>query len=228
MGRCPLGSIGAVDVSTWTGRRDCAMLTLDARTGLRASELVCLTVADAHFVPARTSTAWARPRAGGDDRMHARIADGDICGCRALRSLRRRRLAVRLVGGTTRSGERGTGGECSEVLVGLRSGIAGSSTAHSTSDRRCWVAKNYGSSVKQAIRGLRRKGMSKSRLPTLLVPRAGEGAAAAAARAVAAAAWAAAATERKRHHRPQGRQEVRLGHPVRTGMALQSLTREWR
>ncbi len=35
--------ITAVDVSTWTGRRDRAMLMLAALTGLRASELVGLT-----------------------------------------------------------------------------------------------------------------------------------------------------------------------------------------
>jgi len=41
--------IDAVDVSTWTGRRDRAMLMLAAQTGLRASELVGLTIADVHL-----------------------------------------------------------------------------------------------------------------------------------------------------------------------------------
>jgi integrase/recombinase XerD len=41
--------ITAVDVSTWTGRRDRAMLMLAAQTGLRASELVGLTIADVHL-----------------------------------------------------------------------------------------------------------------------------------------------------------------------------------
>lgn len=41
--------IAAVDTSTWTGRRDQAMLMLAAQTGLRASELVGLTVGDVHL-----------------------------------------------------------------------------------------------------------------------------------------------------------------------------------
>jgi integrase/recombinase XerD len=41
--------IAAVDVSTWTGRRDRAMLMLAAQTGLRASELVGLNIADVHL-----------------------------------------------------------------------------------------------------------------------------------------------------------------------------------
>jgi integrase/recombinase XerD len=41
--------ITAVDVSTWTGRRDRAMLMLAAQTGLPASELVGLTIADVHL-----------------------------------------------------------------------------------------------------------------------------------------------------------------------------------
>ncbi|MGO9959343.1 MAG: tyrosine-type recombinase/integrase [Solirubrobacteraceae bacterium] len=41
--------IEAVDVSTWTGRRDRAMLMLAAQTGLRASELVGLVVGDVHL-----------------------------------------------------------------------------------------------------------------------------------------------------------------------------------
>jgi integrase/recombinase XerD len=41
--------IAAVDISTWTGRRDRAMLMLAAQTGLRASELVGLTIADVHL-----------------------------------------------------------------------------------------------------------------------------------------------------------------------------------
>ena len=41
--------LAAVDVSTWTGRRDRAMLMLAAQTGLRASELVGLNVADVHL-----------------------------------------------------------------------------------------------------------------------------------------------------------------------------------
>jgi len=41
--------IAAVDVSTWTGRRDRTMLMLAAQTGLRASELVGLNVADVHL-----------------------------------------------------------------------------------------------------------------------------------------------------------------------------------
>jgi integrase/recombinase XerD len=41
--------INAVDVSTWTERHDRTMLMLAAQTGLRASELVGLTVADVHL-----------------------------------------------------------------------------------------------------------------------------------------------------------------------------------
>jgi integrase/recombinase XerD len=45
----PDALILAVEVSTWTGRRDRAMLMLPAQTGLRASELVGLTIADVHL-----------------------------------------------------------------------------------------------------------------------------------------------------------------------------------
>jgi integrase/recombinase XerD len=41
--------IGAPDRSTWTGRRDHAMIMLDVQTGLRASELTGLTCADVHL-----------------------------------------------------------------------------------------------------------------------------------------------------------------------------------
>ncbi len=41
--------IAAADTSTWTGRRDQAMLMLAAQTGLRASELVGLAVGDVHL-----------------------------------------------------------------------------------------------------------------------------------------------------------------------------------
>jgi integrase/recombinase XerD len=41
--------IAAVDASTWTGRRDRAMLMLAAQTGLRASELLSLNVGDVHL-----------------------------------------------------------------------------------------------------------------------------------------------------------------------------------
>lgn len=37
------------DRSTWTGRRDHALILLAAQTGLRASELTTLTCADVHF-----------------------------------------------------------------------------------------------------------------------------------------------------------------------------------
>jgi len=39
----------APDQSTWTGRRDHALLTLAIQTGLRATELTSLTVSDAHL-----------------------------------------------------------------------------------------------------------------------------------------------------------------------------------
>ncbi|GAA4382469.1 tyrosine-type recombinase/integrase [Agromyces bauzanensis] len=38
--------LGACDRSTWTGRRDHAMLLLTAQTGLRISELISLTITD--------------------------------------------------------------------------------------------------------------------------------------------------------------------------------------
>ena len=41
--------INAPDAGNWTGRRDRAMLMLAAQTGLRASELLSLTVADVHL-----------------------------------------------------------------------------------------------------------------------------------------------------------------------------------
>ncbi|WP_052710888.1 tyrosine-type recombinase/integrase [Pseudofrankia sp. DC12] len=41
--------IAAPDQATWTGRRDHALLTLAVQTGLRASELTALTVADLHL-----------------------------------------------------------------------------------------------------------------------------------------------------------------------------------
>jgi integrase/recombinase XerD len=41
--------LNAPDRSTWTGRRDHALLLLDAQTGLRASELIALTPADVHL-----------------------------------------------------------------------------------------------------------------------------------------------------------------------------------
>jgi integrase/recombinase XerD len=41
--------IDAPDRSTWTGRRDHALLLLAAQTGLRASELIALTPADLHL-----------------------------------------------------------------------------------------------------------------------------------------------------------------------------------
>jgi integrase/recombinase XerD len=41
--------INAPDAGSWTGRRDRAMLMLAAQTGLRASELVSLIVADVHL-----------------------------------------------------------------------------------------------------------------------------------------------------------------------------------
>jgi len=41
--------IGAVDTTTWHGRRDQTLLTLAAQTGLRVSELTGLTIADVHL-----------------------------------------------------------------------------------------------------------------------------------------------------------------------------------
>ena len=41
--------IAAPDTATWTGRRDRAMLMLAAQTGLRASEIVGLTIGDVHL-----------------------------------------------------------------------------------------------------------------------------------------------------------------------------------
>ena len=41
--------LDAPDRSTWTGRRDHAMLLLATQTGLRASELIGLTIADVHL-----------------------------------------------------------------------------------------------------------------------------------------------------------------------------------
>ncbi len=78
--------LAAPDLSTWTGRRDHAFLTLAVQTGLRVSELSALTVADLHLgtgphiachgkgrkdriTPLTTTTvtilrAWACERAG--------------------------------------------------------------------------------------------------------------------------------------------------------------------
>jgi len=41
--------LAATDETTWTGRRDRAMLALACQTGLRASELIALTVGDVHL-----------------------------------------------------------------------------------------------------------------------------------------------------------------------------------
>ena len=41
--------IGAVDTTTWHGRRDQTLLRLAAQTGLRVSELTGLTIADVHL-----------------------------------------------------------------------------------------------------------------------------------------------------------------------------------
>jgi site-specific recombinase XerD len=41
--------LAASDLSTWTGRRDHALLTLAVQTGLRVSELAALTIADLHL-----------------------------------------------------------------------------------------------------------------------------------------------------------------------------------
>lgn len=41
--------VAAPDPTTWTGRRDRAMLMLDCQTGLRASELLALSIADVHL-----------------------------------------------------------------------------------------------------------------------------------------------------------------------------------
>jgi len=41
--------LAACDQTTWTGRRDHAMLTLAIQTGLRATELISLNAADAHL-----------------------------------------------------------------------------------------------------------------------------------------------------------------------------------
>lgn len=41
--------LAATDQATWTGRRDRAMLALACQTGLRASELICLTAGDIHL-----------------------------------------------------------------------------------------------------------------------------------------------------------------------------------
>src|SRR5665647_2531920 len=40
--------LAAPDTSTWTGRRDRALLTLAVQTGLRVSELTSLTASDIH------------------------------------------------------------------------------------------------------------------------------------------------------------------------------------
>src|SRR4051812_37166243 len=41
--------LASPDRSTWTGRRDHTLLLVAVQTGLRASELICLTCADAHL-----------------------------------------------------------------------------------------------------------------------------------------------------------------------------------
>lgn len=41
--------LAAPDLSTWTGRRDHALITLAVQTGLRVSELATLTIADLHL-----------------------------------------------------------------------------------------------------------------------------------------------------------------------------------
>jgi site-specific recombinase XerD len=52
--------LASPDPTTWTGRRDHALLLLAAQTGLRASELTTLTCADIHLGTARTAAATAK------------------------------------------------------------------------------------------------------------------------------------------------------------------------
>jgi integrase/recombinase XerD len=80
--------IGAVDTTTWHGRRDQTLLVLAAQTGLRVSELTGLTIADVHLgagphvscrgknrrsrctpltpPTVKALTSWLAERAGGD------------------------------------------------------------------------------------------------------------------------------------------------------------------
>ena len=58
----------ACDQSTWTGRRDHALLLLAVQTGLRISELTGLTRATCTSAPARTSPATAKDAKTGSPR----------------------------------------------------------------------------------------------------------------------------------------------------------------
>ena len=60
--------LAARDRSTWTGRRDHAMLVLAIQTGLRISELTGLTRQDITSPPAPTCTASARAAKNGAHR----------------------------------------------------------------------------------------------------------------------------------------------------------------
>ena len=81
--------INAVAVSTWTGRRERAMLMLAAQTGLRASELVGLAIADVHL-----GTGGARqlhregPHAEDHSADHHDDQDAPRLAFRARRSVR--------------------------------------------------------------------------------------------------------------------------------------------
>ena len=48
------------DTSTWTGRRDQALLALAVQTGLRISELITLTATIFTPQPGHTSAAWGK------------------------------------------------------------------------------------------------------------------------------------------------------------------------
>jgi site-specific recombinase XerD len=54
--------LGACDQTTWTGRRDHALLALAVQTGLRISELIGLTRADIHLGPAAHVTCHGKGR----------------------------------------------------------------------------------------------------------------------------------------------------------------------
>jgi integrase/recombinase XerD len=111
--------LNAPDRSTWTGRRDHALLLLAAQTGLRASELIALTPADIHagagahvttlgkgrkrrITPLTKETvavlgAWITERAGSDD--------APLFPTRTGRPLTRDALARRLTKYTTRAAD---------------------------------------------------------------------------------------------------------------------------
>ena len=68
--------LAAPDLTTWTGRRDQALLALACQTGLRATELTSLTIADIHLGAGAHVSCLGKGRETQDHPAHPRHRDG--------------------------------------------------------------------------------------------------------------------------------------------------------